>query len=123
LEEETRRKENEEKIWRKEEKYQRNLAYYLEIDHIAAVKQQYCRNWSKMFLLFSNPPSNKEMNLINLPPLTKRQCVQYLPQETPEAYQQREELAKEMKVTVIGRESPCERYIDFRILYIPQNLP
>ena len=51
--------------------------------------------------------------MINLPPLTKRQCIQYLPQETLEAHQQREELAKEMGVSAVGRGSPCERYADF----------
>jgi len=61
------------------------------------------------------------MNLIDLPPLTKRQCIRYLPQETLEACQQREELAKEMGVLVMGGGSPCERCADFGILYIPQN--
>jgi len=63
------------------------------------------------------------MNLLDYPPLTKRQRVRYLPQETPEARQQREELAREMGVPIIGGGSPCERCVDFRILYIPQNLP
>ena len=63
------------------------------------------------------------MNLIDLPSLTKRQRIRYLPQETLEACQRREELAKEMGVSVVGGGSPCERYVDFGILCIPQNLP
>jgi len=35
----------------------------------------------------SSLPSDEEINLIDLPPLTKRQHVQYLPQEAPEAHQ------------------------------------
>ena len=63
------------------------------------------------------------MNLIDLPPLTKRQYVCYLPKETLEVCQQCEELAKEIGVVVVGRGSPCERCVDFGILCIPQNLP
>jgi len=73
-------------------------------------------------LLSTTPPSDEEMNLIDLLPLTKRQHVQYLPQETLEACQQREELAREIGILVIGEGSLCERYANFRILYIPQNL-
>jgi len=61
-------------------------------------------------------------NLIDLLPLTKRQCVQYLPKETPEAHQQYEELAKEMGVAAIGGGSPYKRCADFGILCMPQNL-
>jgi len=86
------------------------------------MEQQWCKNWTKTFLPSTTPPSNKEMNLINLPPLTKRQHVQYLPQETPEARQQREELAREMETLGVGGGSPCERCVDFGILCIPQNL-
>jgi len=48
------------------------------------------------------------MNLIDLLPLTKRQ---------------REELAKEMGIVAVGRESLCEKCMNFGILCIPQNLP
>ena len=111
----------EKETWRKEEEHQRNLAHRLEADRVAAVEQQQRKNWTKTFLP-SSPPSNKDMNLIDLSPLTKRQCIRYLPQETPEACQQREELAKEMGVSAVGRGNPCERCADFGILCIPQNL-
>ena len=74
-----------------------------------------------MFLSLSSP-SNENMNLINLLPLTKRQCIQYLPQETLEAHQQHEELAKEMGVLAVGGGNLCKQCADFGILYIPQNL-
>jgi len=98
------------------------LAHHIEVDHVTAIEQQRHKNWLKTFLP-SSPPSNKDMNLIDLPPLTKRQHIQYLPQETLEACQWHEELAKEMGVSAIGGKSPCERYADFEILCIPQNLP
>jgi len=93
-----RRKEAETRLWeeeeqqraeqraRKKKEYQRNLAHQLEVDCVAAVEQQQHKNWTKTFLS-SSPPSNKDMNLIDLPPLTKRQHIRYLPQETPEAHQ------------------------------------
>jgi len=121
-EEEARRKVEEKEAWRREEERQRDLAHYIEADRVAAVEQQHRKNWSKTFLS-SSPSSDEDMNLIDLLPLTKRQRIQYLPQETPEARQQREELAKEMGVLVMGRGSPCERCADFGILCIPQNLP
>jgi len=123
LEEEVRKKQEEEEIRWREEDRQRDLAKRLEADHIAAMEQQQHKNWLKNFLLPSSPPSDEEMNLINLLPLTKRQCVRYLPQETPEAHQRREELAREMGTSVVGGGSPCERCTDFRILCIPQTLP
>jgi len=123
LEEEVQRKAEEEEARRKEKEYQRDLAHYLEVDHVTTIEQQCYKNWSKTFLLPLNFPSNKKMNLIDLPPLTKRQCVCYLPKKTLEVCQQCKELAKEMGVVVVSRESPCERCINFRILYIPQNLP
>jgi len=55
----------EELRWR-EEKYQRDLAYHLKMDHVAAVEQQRQKNWVKTFLLPSTPFSDEEMNLINL---------------------------------------------------------
>jgi len=122
LEEEARKKQEEEETRRKEEEHQRDLAHRLEADRVAAVEQQRRKNWTKTFLP-SSPPSDEDMNLIDLLPLTKRQHIRYLPQETPEACQQREELAKEIGVPAVGGESPCERCADFGILCIPQNLP
>jgi len=122
LEEEARKKQEEEETRRKEEERQRDLAHRLEVDCVAAVERQRRKNWTKTFLP-SSPPSDEDMNLIDLPPLTKRQRIRYLPQETPEARQRREELAKEMGVPVVGGESPCERCADFGILCISQNLP
>jgi len=68
-------------------------------------------------------PSDEEMNLLDYPSLTKRQRVQYLPQETLEARQRHEEVAREMGISTVGGGSPCERCADFGILCIPQNLP
>ena len=94
-EEELRRRTEEEEAWRKieeeearrrEEEHQRDLAHRLEADRVAAVEQQRRKNWTKTFLP-SSPPSNEDMNLIDLLPLTKRQRIRYLPQETPEARQ------------------------------------
>jgi len=123
LEKEARKKQKEEETWRREEDRQRDLAKCLEMDRVAAVEQQWRKNWMKTFLPPSSPPSDEEMNLIDLPPLTKRQHVRYLPQETPEAHQRREELAREMGTSVVGGGSPCERCADFGILCIPQTLP
>jgi len=77
----------------------------------------------KTFHPLSSSPSDEEINLLDYPPLTKRQRVQYLPQETPEARQQREEVAREMGLPVVGGGSLCERCADFGILCISQNLP
>jgi len=123
LEEEAQKKQEEEETQQREEDYQRDLAKRLEVDRIAAVEQQQCKNWMKTFLPPSSPPSNEEMNLINLSPLTKRQHVRYLPQETLEARQRCKELAREMGTSVVGGGSPCERCVNFRILCIPQTLP
>ena len=122
LEEEAWKKEKKE-LQRREEEHQRNLAHRLEVDRVAAVEQQQCKNWAKSFLLPSSSPSDEEMNLIDLLPLTKRQHVCYLPKETREARQQCEELAREIGMSVVGGGNPCERYVDFGILCIPQNLP
>jgi len=122
LEEETRKKQEEEKTRWREEDHQRDLAKCLETDCVAAMKQQWCKNWMKIFLPPSSPHWKEEMNLIDLPPLTKRQRVQYLPQETLEAHQRRKELAREMGTSVVGGGSPCERCMDFGILCIPQTL-
>jgi len=85
LEEEVWREQEKEETQQREEKHQRDLAYRLEADHITAVEQQQRKNWAKTFLPPSSPPSNEEMNLINLLPLTKRQHVRYLSKETLEA--------------------------------------
>jgi len=122
-EEEARRKVEAEEAWRKEEERQRDLAHCLEADRVAAVEQQRRKNWAKTFLSPPSPPSDGEMNLLDFPPLTKRQRVRYLPQETPESCQRREEWAKEMGVPLVGGGSLCERCADFGILCIPQNLP
>jgi len=122
LEEEACKKQEEEETRRREEDRQRDLAQHLEVDRVAAVEQQRRKNWMKTFLPPSSPPSDEEMNLIDLPPLSKRQRVRYLPQETPEAHQRHEEVAREMGVSTVGGGSPCERCADFGILCIPQNL-
>jgi len=51
----------------------------------ATIEQARRKNWMKTFLLSSSLPSDKKMNLIDLPPLTKRQRVRYLLKETPKA--------------------------------------
>ena len=123
LEEEAwRKQEKEEAQWREEE-CQRDLAYYLEANHIATMEQQQCKNWTKTFLSPTTPSSNEEINLIDLLSLTKRQRIRYLSQETPEVSQRREKLAREIGISSVGGESLCERCMDFGILCIPQNLP
>jgi len=122
LEEEACKKQEEEETRWREEDCQRDLAKCLEVDRVTAMEQQWRKNWLKTFLPPSSPPSDKEMNLIDLPPLAKRQRVRYLPQETPEACQRREELAREMGTSVVGGGSLCERCADFGILCIPQTL-
>jgi len=123
LEEEAHKKQEEEETQRREEDCQRDLATRLEADRVAAVEQQRRKNWMKTFLPPSSPPSDEEMNLIDLLPLTEGQRVRYLPQETPEACQRHEELAREMGTPVVGGGSLCERCADFGILCIPQTLP
>ena len=77
----------EEEAWKlaEEEQRQKDLAHRLEADRIAAVEQQRRKNWMNKLQPPSFPPSDEEMNLLDYLPLTKRQRVQYLPQETPEA--------------------------------------
>ena len=124
LEEEAQKLAEEEQHWKEEEEQcQKDLAYRLEVDHATAVEQARRKNWTKTYLPPSSLPSNKKMNLINLPPLTKRQRVCYFPKETPKARQQCEELARELGASIVGGGSPCERCADFRILCISQNLP
>ena len=120
LEEEMWRKE-EEDLWQREKECQRDLAHCLKADRVAAMEQQRWKNWAKTFLSPSTPP-DEEMNLIDLPPLTKRQRIRYLLKETLEACQQCEKLAREMGTSVVGGRSLCERCTDFGILCIPQNL-
>jgi len=124
LEEEARKlAEEEQRRKQEEEQRQKNLAHRLEADHVTAVEQQRRKNWMNKFQPPSSPPSDEEMNLLDYPPLTKRQRVRYLPQETLEARQRRQEMAREMGVPIVGGGSPCERCADFGILCIPQNLP
>jgi len=124
VEEEARKlAEQEQRRKQEEEQCQKDLAHRLEADRVAAVEQARQKNWVKTFLPPPSPPSNEEMNLIDLPPLTKRQRLHYLPKETPEASQQHEELARQMGTTVVGGGNPCERCVDFGILCIPQTLP
>jgi len=118
LEEEFWKKQEEEEVWRREEQRQRDLAHRLEADRVAAVEQQRHKNWMKTFQLPSSP-SDEEMNLLDYLPLTKRQRVRYLSQETPEARQRREELSREMGTSVVGGGNLCEKCVDFRILCIP----
>ena len=114
--------EEAERCRKKEEQCQKDLAHRLEADHVAAVEQQWRKNWMKTFQPPSSP-SDEDMNLLDYLPLTKRQRVQYLPQETPEARQRCEELSKEMGTSVVGGGNLCERCADFGILCIPQTLP
>jgi len=123
LEEEARKLAEEAERRRKEEEQrQKDLAHRLEADRVAAVEQQRCKNWMKTFQP-SSSSSDEDMNLLDYPPLTKRQRVRYLPQKTLEARQRREELSKEMGTSVVGRGNPCERCANFGILCIPQTLP
>ena len=114
----------EEEAWKlaEEEQRQKDLAHQLEADRVAAVEQQRRKNWMNKFQP-SSPPSDEEMNLLDYPPLTKRQRVRYLPQKTPEARQRCQEVAREMGIPIVGGGSPCKRCADFGILCIPQNLP
>jgi len=124
LEQEARKLAEEEQCRKQEEEQrQKDLAHRLKADRVAAVEQQRRKNWMNKFQPPSSPPSDEEMNLLDYPPLTKRQRVHYLPQETPEACQRHEELAREIGVSLVGGGSPCERCTDFGILCIPQTLP
>ena len=114
-------RKEEEDLWQREKECQRDLAHCLKADRVAAMEQQRWKNWAKTFLSPSTPP-DEEMNLIDLPPLTKRQRIRYLLKETLEACQQCEKLAREMGTSVVGGRSLCERCADFGILCIPQNL-
>jgi len=71
----------------------------------------------------ASPPSEEEMNLIDLPPLIKRQRVQYLSKETPKQRWERKEMARELGLEPMGEGSPCKRCANFGILCLPQDLP
>jgi len=73
--------------------------------------------------LLASPPSKEKMTLIDLPPLTKRQQVHYLPKKTPEQCLERKEMAKELGIEPMGAGSPCERCANFVILCLSQDLP
>jgi len=110
LEEETQKLAEEEGCRKKEEEQrQKDLAHRLEADRVAAVEQQRCKNWMKTFQPPSFLPSDEEMNLLDYPPLTKRQRVRYLLKETLEACQRCKKLAREIGTSVVGGGSPCER--------------
>jgi len=91
-EEERRQKEEAERQMKAEEEWQRQKeadnAFYQEADRQAAVVQMWRKNWLKKMNPepLASSPSEEEMNLINLPPLTKRQQVRYLPKETSEQH-------------------------------------
>jgi len=124
LEEEARKLvEEDQRQKQEEEQCQKDLAHQLEADRVTTVEQQRHKNWMNKFQPPSSPPSDEEMNLLDYLPLTKRQRVRYLPQETLEVCQRRQEVAREMGVPIVGGGSPCERCVDFGILCIPQNLP
>ena len=61
-------------------------AFRQEADRQAVVVQVRKKNWLKKMNPepVASPSSEEEMNLLDLPPLTKRQRVRYLPKETPE---------------------------------------
>jgi len=89
-EEERRQKKEAERQMKAEEERQRQKeadnAFHQEVDRQVAVVQMRRKNWLKKINLepLAFPPSKEEMNLIDLPPLTKRQRVRYLPKETLE---------------------------------------
>jgi len=82
------------------------------------------KNWLKKMNpeLVASPSSEEEMNLIDLPPLTKRQWVCYLPKETLEQCQKQEEIVRELGIEPMGAGSPCERCTNFGILCLSQDL-
>ena len=128
-EEERRQKKETERQMKVEEERRRQKeadnALRQEADRQAAVIQVRRKNWLKKM----NPepvaslPSEEEMNLLDLPPLTKRQWVRYLPKETPEQRREREEMTRELGIEPMGGGSPCERCANFGILCLPQDLP
>ena len=136
--EEELRRQAEEKRWQKEEverqmkaeeKWRRqkktNDVFHQEVDRQVAVIQVRQKNWLKKANpeLLASPPSEGEMNLIDLPLLTKRQRVCYLLKETLEQRRKKEELVRELGIEPMGGETPCERCANFGILCLPQELP
>jgi len=107
-EEERRQKEEVERQMKAEEKQRRQKEvddiFHQEVDRQAVVVQVQRKNWLKKINLepLVSPPSKEEMNLIDLPPLTKRQQVRYLPKKTSEQHQAREEMAKELGIEPMG---------------------
>ena len=89
-EEERRQKEKAEKQMKVEKEWQRQKevdnAFCQEVNRQVAVIQVWRKNWLKNMNPepLVSPLSKKEMNLIDLLPLTKRQWVHYLPKETLE---------------------------------------
>jgi len=128
-EEKRRQREEAERQMKAEEERRRqkeaNDAFRQEADRQAAVVQVRRKNWLKAMNPepVASPLSEEEMNLIDLPPLTKRQQVRYLPKETLEQRQEREETARELGIEPMGAGSPCERCANFGILCLPQDLP
>jgi len=128
-EKERRQKEKVERQMKAEEEQRRqketNDAFRREADRQVAVVQVQRKNWLKKMNLepLASPLFEKEINLINLPPLTKKQWVHYLPKETLEQCQAREEMAKELGIEPMGGENPYKRCANFGILYLPQDLP
>jgi len=127
-EEERQQKEEAERQMKAEEERQRQKeadnAFHQEADRQAAVIQMRRKNWLKKMNPepLASPLSEEEMNLIDLPPLTKRQRVRYLPKETLEQRREWEETARELGIEPMGAGSPCERCANFSILCLPQNL-
>ena len=123
-----RRQVEEERQMKAEEEQQRQKeaddTFCQKVDRQAAVVQVWRKNWLKKMNLepLVSPPSKEKINLINLPPLTKRQRVRYFPKETVEQCRVREEMAKEPGIEPIGGENPCERCANFGILCLPQDL-
>ena len=128
MEEERRQKEEAERQIKAEEEQQRQKetdnAFCQEVDRQVAVVQVWRKNWLKKMNLepLASSPFKEEINLIDLPPLTKRQRVRYLPKETAEQHRAREEMVKELGIEPIGGENPCERCANFGILCLPQDL-
>jgi len=128
VEEERRQKKEAERQMKAEEERRRqkeaNDAFHQKVDRQAVVVQVWRKNWlNKMNPEpLVSPLSEEEMNLIDLPPLTKRQQVRYLPKETPEQCREREAMAKELGIEPMGGENPCERCANFGILCLPQDL-
>jgi len=127
-EEERRQKKKAERQMKAEEERQRQKeaddAFCQEAERQAAVIQVWRKNWLKNMNPepLASPPSEEEMNLIDLLPLTKRQRVQYLPKETLEQRREWKEIARELGIEPMGTGSPCERCTNFGILCLPQDL-